>query len=75
LGFQQGKREFQSLKDLTHFYVGEGQPVDITFSIQREHILPTCLNRQSGLGRTSWVTRGHSQGFIQDPVMKMKLIR
>jgi len=74
LGFQQGKHEFQALKDLTHFYVGEGQPVDVTFSVQREHILPTCLNRQSSLGHTSWMTRGHGKGFARDPEVKMKLI-
>ena len=74
LGFQRGSHEFQALKDLTHFYVGEGQPANLMVSIQREHILPTRLNRQVGLGRTAWMTRGHGKGFAQDPEIKMRLI-
>jgi len=63
--------EYTALRDLTILYLGEGQRIHILFSVQREEIKPTCLNRQFELGHTTWITRGDGQGFKTDPQVKL----
>jgi type VI secretion system protein ImpH len=62
--------EFLALRDLTFFYIGEGPQVHLMFSLQREHIVPTQLNGQFELGRTTWMTRGEGMGFPKDPEVR-----
>ena len=68
---QETALEFTSLRDLTFFYIGEGQRVHVTFSLQRDQIEPTRLNHQFSLGRTAWMTRGNGKGFSQDPEVRL----
>lgn len=70
---QETALEYMALRDLTYFYIGEGQQVHITFALQREHIEPTRLNRAFGLGRNTWLTRGHGKGFAKDPQIKLNM--
>lgn len=63
--------EFLALRDLIFFYIGEGEQVHLTFSLQREHIIPMQLNGQFELGRTTWMTRGDGKGFSKDPEVKL----
>jgi type VI secretion system protein ImpH len=67
--------EYTALRDLTYFYIGEGQRVHVTFSLQREQIAPTLLNRQFELGRTTWMTRGEGKGFPHDPEVRLAMRR
>ncbi|MBX9804892.1 MAG: type VI secretion system baseplate subunit TssG [Alphaproteobacteria bacterium] len=76
ISFQQETAlEFTALRDLTYFYIGLGQTVDVTFAVHREEIAPTLLNRQFGLGRTTWMTRGGGKGFPKDPEVRMVMRR
>jgi len=63
--------EYTALRDLTYFYIGEGQQVHVTFSLRREEIEPTYLNQQFGLGHTTWITRGHGKGISKDPQVRL----
>jgi type VI secretion system protein ImpH len=68
---QETAMEYMALRDLTFFYIGQGQRVHVTFALHREQIEPTRLNREFGLGRNTWLTRGHGYGFIHDPEVRM----
>lgn len=68
---QESALEYTALRDLTFFYVGLAQSAHVSFALQREQIEPTLLNRQFGLGRTTWITRGEGKGFPEDPVVKL----
>lgn len=70
-GFQRETAEFKALRDLTHFYTGQGPRILVRFSLRRDQILPTQLNRQFELGRTTWLTRGGGQGFSKDPEVNL----
>ncbi len=65
--------EFLALRDLIFFYIGEGQHVHLTFSLQREHIVPMQINGQFELGRTTWMTRGEGKGFPRDPEVRLAM--
>lgn len=74
LRFQQKTTlEYTALRDLTYFYIGLGQRVHVIFSIQRNQIEPTRLNREFSLGHTTWMTRGEGKGFSRDPEVKLKI--
>ena len=67
--------EFLILRDLIFFYIGEGQQVHLTFSLQREHITPVQLNGQFELGHTTWITRGEGKGFSKVPEVRLVMKR
>jgi len=73
LEFREKAFDFQALRDLTYFYIGEGKRVGIVFSVQHDQIAPTVLNRQFELGYTTWMTRGQGKGFIHNPEIKLMM--
>jgi type VI secretion system protein ImpH len=70
---QETALEYAALRDLTFFYIGEGHRVRVTFALKREQIEPTRLNREFGLGRNTWLTRGNGRGFSHDPQITLSL--
>jgi len=62
--------EYTAMRDLTYFYIGLGQHVRMVCSLQRDQIEPVRLNRQFGLGHTTWMTRGNGKGFAKDPEVR-----
>lgn len=70
---QESSSEFRALSDLTFFYVGIDQQIHLNFSLQKDTIQPTQLNKQFILGRTAWMTRGNGQGFSSNPTIKLPL--
>jgi type VI secretion system protein ImpH len=70
---QETTLEYTTLRDLTYFYVGLSQRIQVVFSVQRDQIDPTRLNRQFGLGHNTWMTRGTGKGFPKDPEIKLEI--
>jgi type VI secretion system protein ImpH len=70
---QETTLKYKALRDLTYFYIGLGQRVHVAFSLQRDQIEPTRLNRQFCLGYTTWMTRGEGKGFSKDPEVRLAM--
>jgi type VI secretion system protein ImpH len=75
LGFQKESTDFKALRDVTFFYIDQGQKVHMSFSVQRQHIRPTVLNTKFALGMNTWMTRGEGKGFTRDPEMRREIFR
>lgn len=66
-----GQHGHAALGSLTKFYAGIEHRFNFYAAIKHSEIPPIHLGKAARLGQTTWLTRGDSRGFHEDPVMRL----